>query len=227
LLADMGSLQKAEHVTEAECPGAAMACLKTVTPLKVKLYINCDCEEGVGLVEIPKARVNRIEVSLKPILDWMAKELGLSGGVQTVQDGQSWSLGKKKGGESSAHFYFLRTDSHEQATKFNDHVHKENPVVLWLGQSPHTRIFPKNIIPLEDVLGARKKVFFLNRKLLSKVPRSSRHALRDKTILLDQNIALQMDGTIPCLLFEREGNIFHQRKRIRPQVFEMIPSFTQ
>jgi len=222
LLADMGFLKKADHITEVECSGTAMACLKTVTPHEGKLYINCDCEEGVGLIEITKAHVDRSEVDLKFILDWMAQELNLSGGVTPVQNGESWFLGKRKGNESSAHFYFLRSDSHDQVTKFNDHVHKENPIILWLGQPPHTGIFPKNIISLGDALDARREVLFLNRKLLSKVPRNAQHALGGKAIILDQNIAMQIVGDVPYLLFEREGNVFLRQKRIRPQAFEII-----
>ncbi len=220
-MVDQGFLQRVDHVTEAECPGSR-ACLKTVAPLGGKLYINCDCEEGLGLIEIKKAHVNRFEVALKALLEWTAKELALSGGVQPVQDGESWFIGKKKGGEASAHFYFVRTDSPDNAVKFNDRVQKDNPVILWLGQPPHTGLFPKNIIALEDVLEARKKGLFLKRSLLSKVPASSRYPLDAKTILLDKNIGLKKVGEVPYLLFERDGNLFKLPKRIRPQAFDMI-----
>lgn len=222
ILADQGFLQRVNHVTEAECPGAPPACLKTVTPCEGKLYINCDCEEGVGLIEVKKAQINRFEVALKPLLEWMGNELNLSGGVRPVQEGESWFIGKRKGRETASHFYFLRTDSPDQAVKFNDRVQKENPLILWLGEPPHAARFPKNIIPLDEVLEARKKTFFLNRRLLSEVPATPRHALGDKTIQLEKNIALEKDGIVPYLLFERDGNLFLHRKRIRPQAYEMI-----
>lgn len=222
LLEKEGLLQRVDPITEVECPGAPPACLKTVTPHENKFYINCDCEEGVGLIEVKKSQINRFEVALKPLLEWMGKELNLSGEVQPVKDGESWFMGKRKGGVTSAHFYFLRTYSPDQADKFNNKVQKENPIILWLGQPPHTGLFPKNIVPMEDVLEARKKALFLNRNLLSMLPTAPRHPLGGKTILLDKNIALEKEGEVPFLLFEREGNFFQQRKRIRPQAFELI-----
>jgi hypothetical protein len=221
-LADMGFLQRVNHATEAECPGCERTCLETVTPSEGKLYISCPHGEAVGIIEVKKAQINRFEVALKPILEWMAKELNVSSGVQPVKDGESWFLGKRKGGESSAHFYFLRSDSPDQAAKFNDKVQKENPVVLWLGETPHTGAFPENIVPLEEVFEVRGKSFFLNRRLLSKLPSAPRHTVGAGTILLDKNIALEKTGEVPYLLFEREGNVFQQRKRIRPQAFGLI-----
>jgi len=221
LLADHGFLQRVDPLTEAECPGAPNACLKTVTPHLGKLYITCDCEEGVGLIEVPKSRLNRLQLDLKAVLTWMAKELGLSGDVEPVQDGESWFLGKKKG-DTSAHFYFVRTDSHEQAAKFSESVQKESPVVFWLGERPHTGLLPKNLIPAGEAMEPRKKSFFLNRDLLTKAKASARQALSGKAILLDENIGMEKEGEVPFLLFEREGQSFNQRRRIRPQAFDMI-----
>lgn len=221
LLANHGFLQRVDYLTEAECPGAPNACLKTVTPHQGKLYITCDCEEGVGLVEVPKSRLSRFQLDLKAVLEWMAKELGLSGGVEPVQDGESWFLGTKKG-DTSAHFYFLRTDSHEQAAKFSETVQKEGPVVLWLGQRPHTGILRKNLIPAGEAMEPRKRSFFLNRDLLTKAKPSASHAPNGKSILLDENIGMEKESEVPFLLFEREGQTFQQRRRIRPQAFDMI-----
>jgi hypothetical protein len=81
---------------------------------------------------------------------------------------------------------------------------------------------PNNIIALEDVLEARKKGLFLKREVIFKVTTTSRYPLGDKTLLLDKNIALEKDGDVPHLLFERNGAIFKHKRRIRPQAFEMI-----
>lgn len=218
----MGFLQRVNHATEADCPGCERACLETVTHSEGKFYISCPHGEGVGPIEVRKAQINRFEVGLKPILEWMAKELNLSEGVHPIKEGESWFIGKRKGGDASTHFYFLRSDSPDQAAKFNDKVQKENPVVLWLGETPHTGIFPKNIVPLDEVLEVRGKSFFLNRLLLSRLPSAPRHAVGAGTILLDKNIALEKSGEVPLLLFEREGNVFQHKKRIRPQTFELI-----
>jgi len=220
LLADHGFLKRVDHLSEAECPGAPNACLKTVTPHQGKFYINCDCEEGVGLVTVPKSCLSRVQLDLKAVLEWMSKELGLSGDVEPVQDGESWFLGNKA--DASAHFYFLRTDSHEQAAKFSETVQKQSPVVLWLGQRPHTGTLPKNLIPAGEAMEPRKKSFVLNRDLLAKAKASARHAVGGKTILLDEHIGMEKEGEVPYLLFEREGSTFTHRKRIRPQAFDLI-----
>ena len=220
LLADHGFLQRVDPLTEAECPGAPNACLKTVTPHLGKLYITCDCEEGVGLVEVPKSRLNRFQLDLKAVLTWMAKELGLSGDVEPVRDGESWFLGNKA--DASAHFYFLRTDSHEKAARFSETIQKQSPVVLWLGERPHTGILPKNLIPAGEAMEPRKKSFVLNRDLLAKAKPSPGHAIGAKAIILDEQIGMEMVNGVPYLLFERDGSAFNRKKRIRPQAFELI-----
>lgn len=221
-LMDHGFLQQAEHATEAECPGGPSTCQKTVTPHNRRLFINCDCEEGVGLVEVKKAQINRFQVSLKPLLEWMAEEMNLSGGLPSVKEGEAWFIGKGRGGEPSSHFYSLRTNSPNEEVKFNDVVQKETPFIFWLGQTPQTGLLPKSIIPLEDGLEARWKSLFLNHRLISKLPTTPFDPLGDKTIHLDNNIALEKDGEVPSLLFERVGNVFQHRKRIRPQAYDLI-----
>lgn len=224
-LVKVGAIQPAGYVTDVECPGHS-ACLKTFSPHNGKFYINCDCEEGMGLVEVNKAKITRFEVALKSLLEWIAIELNLSGGVQLVREedkeGTIWSLGKRRGGKSAVHFYFHRTTSPDQAHKFSREVQKENPIILWLGEQPHTGLFPKNIVPLEDVLKSRKTGLFLNRNILSKLPNTPRHAAGENTIVLGKNMGMEKQGESHYLLFDREGDTFRFRERIRPQAYRMI-----
>lgn len=224
-LVKVGAIQPAGYVTDVECPGHS-ACLKTFSPHNGKFYINCECEEGMGLVEVNKAKITRFEVALKSLLEWIAIELNLSGGVQPVREedkeGTIWSLGKRRGGKSAVHFYFHRTTSPDQAHKFSREVQKENPIILWLGEQPHTGLFPKNIILLEDAIESRKTGLFLNRRLLSKLPATPRHFVGANTILLGKNMAMEMKGEIPFLLFDCQGETFKHQERIRPQAYRMI-----
>lgn len=222
LLARLRIIERLDDCTEAECPGGPNACLKTVTPHRGRLYVTCDCEEGVGLVTVPNSSLSRVQLDLKGLLSWLAKELSLTGGVQPIADGESWFLGRSRGGQEGTRHYFLRSDSAGEARKFLDSLQQERPIVYWLGERPHKGIFPKNLISLDEAIEPRKTGFVLNRDVLSKAKTTARHTASGKALILDEHIGMDKEGEVPFLLFDREADAFQHKKRIRPQAFELI-----
>ncbi len=79
-----------------------------------------------------------------------------------------------------------------------------NPIIFWLGETPHRGQFPPNLISLLEAVSVSEKGFALDRKPLEHLFEKRLIPAAHGDIALDKNIALRKHGKKYCLLFEQE-----------------------
>ncbi len=192
-----------------------------MTPLKGKLFVNCDCEEGVGLIEVSKEDTERFGFDMAAFLSWLSTKMELTGTVRATENKDVWFLGERSESQQTTAFYFARIGDPQQASKLALQLQKRASLLLWLGESPHMETLAAPLVSLPEVLILRNGKLDLNTNPIHKrlPPKTATEAT---DIILDDNIVLHYEGEKCFLLFERNGNAYRHKCLIRPQAARLI-----
>ncbi len=225
VLKKAGFLRPDQPGLETICPALPNNCLVTAHPSNGRYYVHCECSEEVGLVQIDPKELRRFRFDLNSFMNWLISASTTESDLKEIESGRLWRLGEKSLKGETAKVYFIRSKEAEESEGLLRSLRKdETPLILfWLGETPHGRQFPPNLVSLPEIINIIGKEFTLDRKPLEHLLGKRLVATVGGDLVLDRDIALRKEGEKRFLLLKRgQKNAFQVETRIRPLDYRII-----
>jgi hypothetical protein len=206
-----------------DCPENPEDCFLDVFVEGGQFFGKC-CRKDIPLIEIDPEKVHTVRADMKKIGEWLGSGLGIKPEPKEVNQ-WLWHLGQHSKGHK---IYLCYTNQSNYVEEQLMNLTKQNSkvVVLWLGDTPHEGVFPKNIVPLWEMIRfSEGKVLFIANSLDELL--SQTHMAVAGDIELDKHIVLHKEGVHAFLLLQKKNQGYEHKVGIRPQSAKIIEFMCQ
>ncbi len=174
-LTTAGLLHVGEFATSVICPGCPEACIRPVELVgggdePLSAFVICDQRDDMGRIEVPRERLKQWQVTAPGVAEWLAEELGASGGVEEIVKERLWWLGRAafRAGRSDV---FLAAGAHHadaanalwSARRFQE---CSRAVVLSLWQPPAQDLPGKAAVSLPRIVSVDENGLTFDREVI-------------------------------------------------------------